>query len=191
MSKLPISPKKSPKALHVPVIHTPPAPKPPEEKRGRGRPSLPYDKELHPRWAWSLAITGKTEPQIAAAMGISLSTLKKWKSIYPDFSTAINDTKESADAHVVKSLYQRACGYTAYEDKVTKDGDVVSCRVEIAPDVAACIFWLKNREPKTWRDKQDVNLSGHVDAGKPDLTKVSETELKAALTLVEKLKGQQ
>jgi hypothetical protein len=124
-------------------------------------------------------------------MGIGMTSLRKWKDQYPEFAIAINDTREAADSGVVVSLYKRACGYTAYEDKVTKDGDVVSCRVEIAPDVAACIFWLKNREPKTWRDKQDVNLSGHVDAGKPDLTKVSETELKAALTLVDKLKGQQ
>lgn len=163
---------------------------PPEEKRGRGRPSIPYDKTLHPRWAWSLAIVGKTEPQIAAAMGISLTTLKKWKNQEPDFASAIKTSKEVSDGEVVASLYKRACGFIAHEDKVTKDGDVVRCDVEIAPDVAACIFWLKNREPKVWRDKQDVNLSGHVDAGKPDLTKVSESELKAALSLVDKLKGQ-
>jgi hypothetical protein len=161
-----------------------------QEKRGRGRPSLPFDKELHPRWAWSLAIDGKTQPQIAALMGISISTLKKWVGLYPDFASAINDTRENADAHVEASLYKRACGFTAYEDKLTKDGEVVRCAVEIVPDVAAQIFWLKNREPKKWRDKQDLNLSGRVAAGKPDLTRVSEPELKAALALVEKLRGQ-
>jgi hypothetical protein len=187
MAKLPVSPKKSMKTQHGPVVHTPE--KPPEEKRGRGRPSLPYDKELHPRWAWSLAIDGKTEPQIAALMGIGLTTLRKWKQQQSDFAAAINDTRENADAHVEASLYKRACGFTSHEDKLTKDGEVVSCAVEIVPDVAAEIFWLKNREPKKWRDKQDVNLSGHVDAGKPDLTRVSETELKAALALVSKLTG--
>jgi hypothetical protein len=25
------------------------------------------------------------------------------------------------------------------------------------PDTTACIFWLKNRRPKEWRDKVDVN----------------------------------
>ena len=26
------------------------------------------------------------------------------------------------------------------------------------PDTTACIFWLKNRQPDKWRDKQDMNI---------------------------------
>ncbi len=28
-----------------------------------------------------------------------------------------------------------------------------------APDTTACIFWLKNRKPAEWRDKQDVEMN--------------------------------
>ena len=35
----------------------------------------------------------------------------------------------------------------------------------VAPDVTAQIFWLKNRKPEEFRDKRDVELSGHVDLG--------------------------
>lgn len=38
---------------------------------------------------------------------------------------------------------------------------------EIAPDTTAQIFWLKNRKPAKWRDKQEIEHSGemnnHVD----------------------------
>lgn len=34
---------------------------------------------------------------------------------------------------------------------------------EIIPDTTAQIFWLKNRKPKQWRDKQDIEHSGGVD----------------------------
>lgn len=32
-----------------------------------------------------------------------------------------------------------------------------------APDVTAQIFWLKNRKPKSYRDKQDLQLAGNDD----------------------------
>lgn len=31
---------------------------------------------------------------------------------------------------------------------------------EVAPDVAAQIFWLKNRKPEQWRDKQNLEVAG-------------------------------
>ena len=34
---------------------------------------------------------------------------------------------------------------------------------EVPPDTTAIIFWLKNRKPEAWRDKQDVNLGGDVN----------------------------
>jgi hypothetical protein len=29
----------------------------------------------------------------------------------------------------------------------------------MAPDTTAAIFWLKNRQPSQWRDKQEVELT--------------------------------
>lgn len=34
---------------------------------------------------------------------------------------------------------------------------------EIAPDTTAQIFWLKNRKPETWRDKQELQHSGSIN----------------------------
>ena len=38
---------------------------------------------------------------------------------------------------------------------------------DVAPDTTAQIFWLKNRRPDMWRDKQNVELSGEVKANNP------------------------
>lgn len=43
---------------------------------------------------------------------------------------------------------------------------------EVQGDTTAQIFWLKNRKPEQWRDKQDVQHSGSVNVNNPykDLT---------------------
>jgi len=38
---------------------------------------------------------------------------------------------------------------------------------EVEPDTTAQIFWLKNRRPGQWRDKQNVELSGQVNTDNP------------------------
>lgn len=34
---------------------------------------------------------------------------------------------------------------------------------EVLPDVTAQIFWLKNRKPESWREKQEIKVSGTVN----------------------------
>lgn len=34
---------------------------------------------------------------------------------------------------------------------------------DVAPDTTAQIFWLKNRKPNDWRDKQSVEVSGNIN----------------------------
>lgn len=34
---------------------------------------------------------------------------------------------------------------------------------EVKPDTTAQIFWLKNRKPTVWRDKQDIEHSGNMN----------------------------
>ena len=63
-------------------------------------------------------------------------------------------------------MLKRALGYKYTE--VTKEriegGFVVTKEVtkEVVPDTTAQIFWLKNRKPNEWRDKQNVELEGEI-----------------------------
>lgn len=74
---------------------------------------------------------GLTDEQIAHNMGIRRTTLYDWKNKYPDINDALKKGKEIVDYEVENALLKRA-----------KQGDV-----------AAQIFWLKNRRPEKWRDK--------------------------------------
>lgn len=102
---------------------------------------------------------GLTDEQIAGKINISRSTLSEWKKKYSDISDTLKKSKEIVDYEVENSLLKKALGYTITLDKqkVTKDGDIVDIKedVHIAPDTTAIIYWLNNRKPKQWRNKQD------------------------------------
>lgn len=134
-----------------------------------------YEKWLEPDGlqllgAW--ARDGLTDEQIAKNMGISRSTLNEWKKKYPDISDTLKRGKEVVDVEVENALLKRALGYSTTE--VTRERAlnpetgkvelVVTKAVtkEVPPDTTAQIFWLKNRRPDLWRDKQNVELSGEV-----------------------------
>ncbi|SEM13247.1 Transposase [Paenisporosarcina quisquiliarum] len=38
---------------------------------------------------------------------------------------------------------------------------------DVAPDTTAQIFWLKNRKPEKWRDKQNIEHSGSMEVNNP------------------------
>ncbi|MGI2329663.1 helix-turn-helix domain-containing protein [Planococcus sp. YIM B11945] len=62
---------------------------------------------------------------------------------------------------------------------IPRSKEVVSKRVvkQVAPDVTAQIFWLKNRKPGQWRDKQEIEHSGGLE-NKLDLSGLSVEELR-------------
>ena len=85
-----------------------------------------------------------------------------------DFKKAIDDGRDTSDAKVEKSLYQRAIGYTYKEKKVImtldKDGNQMPARIEttekhVPPDTTAQIFWLKNRKRDRYKDKWDMEVN--------------------------------
>lgn len=106
---------------------------------------------------------GLTDEQIAHNMGISITSLYKYKKEYPQFAKALKKGKAVIDYEVESSLLKRAMGYE-YEEKTYEEG-VLTKRVvkQQAPDVTAQIFWLKNRKPKEWRDKQHIEHSGTIE----------------------------
>lgn len=118
--------------------------------------------------AW--ARDGLTDEDIAHNIGISRSTLKEWKKKIPAISATLNTNKAIADIRVENALFKKAIGCTVEEKVISKiknpDGTVIeterTVERELPPDTTAGIFWLKNRKPKDWRDKQEVELSGNV-----------------------------
>lgn len=105
---------------------------------------------------------GLTDAQLARKMGISCGTLYAWKNKFPEISEALKKGKEVVDIEVENALLKRALGYEYTETMVEHSPDGVKRRETvkfIPPDVTAQIFWLKNRKPETWREKQVVEVS--------------------------------
>jgi len=141
-----------------------------------------------PDKAYKLCVLGLTNPQLAAALDVSPSSIDKWLVEHEEFSRAVKRGREEADYEVVKSLYQRAMGFThpAEEIKVIQ-GEVVRVPVikHYPPDTTACIFWLKNRRKEQWRDVWKIEHTGEdgkpidvrLEMSKQDLSDLTEEEL--------------
>ena len=64
-------------------------------------------------------------------------------------------------------MYKRALGYEYTETKSIKNESDKIIRTEttkkqMPSDVTACIFWLKNRQSASWRDKRDNEIPEDV-----------------------------
>lgn len=115
---------------------------------------------------------GLTDEQIAEKIGINPATLYDWKNKYPEISEALKKGKEVTDRKVENALFERALGGTHEVKKTFKvkrtfyDKEGRKCEKEelktgidevyIPGDTTAQIFWLKNRKPDQWRDKQEI-----------------------------------
>lgn len=122
-----------------------------------GRPTA-YKPEFD-QIAFSMALLGATDADLADCFGVTEQTINNWKKAFPSFFESLKTGKVQADAKVANRLYARALGYEH------DDVDVRVCNNTIAmtpirkyypPDTTACIFWLKNRQPTKWRDKTEV-----------------------------------
>lgn len=116
-------------------------------------------KEEYNEQAYKLCLLGATDTELANFFEVSEQTLNTWKKDHPEFLESIKRGKSIADANVASKLYHRAIGYQHPEDKIfNNNGEemIVPTIKHYAPDPTAAIFWLKNRQPAKWRDKQEI-----------------------------------
>lgn len=169
-------------------------------KRSRGRPSA-YRGEF-PELARKYCLLGATNADLGRMFEVATSTIGKWIAETPEFSDAVKEGREQADAKVAASLFHRATGYSHAAVKIfmvdetvtevingerivteTKRERYVPYTEHYPPDTAAAFIWLKNRRPDLWRDK--IDHEHHTP-----LRSLSDEKLDAALAAVEQaLKG--
>jgi hypothetical protein len=142
-----------------------------EQKNPVGRPTL-YKPE-YAEQAVELVGFGATDKDLAKHFKVHVDTIEEWKKVYPEFSESIKTAKDQVDTKVVRSLFERAMGYHHPETKiVTFEGEITD-QIDVEryypPDATALIFWLKNRQPSQWRDRQDVAISGALPVIVDDL----------------------
>lgn len=133
-----------------------------KRKKKRGRP-LSLSDRLGAQ-ILDLATKGLTLKQIARELGVGYSTLKAWKSRFPDFRDAIEASRDLPCELVEIAMLQRALGYRhpAVQFLVVKVGkdqeEVVAKRYTkvYPPDTTAGQFYLTNRRKKKWRHSSKV-----------------------------------
>lgn len=134
-----------------------------------------YQEKIQPRlqditW-WCRE--GATNKDLAENLEISERQFYRALAVHQELKDAIREGKEEADHKVEDSLFTRARG-KAYEETVVehekgqrggKEYEFTKTKTvqrEIPPDTHAAVFWLKNRQPKKWRDKFEAELKTKV-----------------------------
>ena len=111
-----------------------------------GRPKYEITPEILGK-VEACAAQGLTLKQIAQCLGIARSTLNEKKKEYSDFSDAIKRGQAKGVATIANALFTAGKG----------------------GNITAQIFYLKNRSPKEWRDRQSTEVSG-LDSGPVKVT---------------------
>ena len=158
------------------------------KKNKGGRPKL--FKEEYIEQVEKLCRLGSTDKDIADFFNVTETTINNWKNDNNEFFESIKRGKDSFDTDRVEgALKHRALGMILTEEKQTTrklnmDGaeseseviDTTITKKEIAPDTGAAAFWLKNRDPKRWREKQEID---HTTKGESfnDISKLPTSEL--------------
>ena len=111
---------------------------------------------------------GFSDVKLAKLFNVCKATITNWKKENPDFLASVKEGKEIFDTeNVEKSLLKRALGYRFNE--TVKELDPITTKMvttkvtrkDVAGDVKAQTFWLRNRNRERWPDTQklDGNLN--------------------------------
>jgi transcriptional regulator with XRE-family HTH domain len=109
-----------------------------------------------------MAKIGRTRSEIADEIGINKQTITNWARQHQEFADAIEPGSRETDGKVEVSLLNSATGYYKEEERpfLDKDGNPVIVKYQKwhAPTPSSTKFWLVNRKPDTWKDKQEIEL---------------------------------
>lgn len=146
-----------------------------EKKKNPGGRPTKYRVE-YAEQAYKLALEGFTDKKIGEFFKVDERTINNWKDNHPEFFQSLKRGKDDFDTNIVeKSLAKRAAGYkyTEITRAISKEADPATGKVrmvtikevtkEVAPDPTSMIFWLKNRRPERWRDKQSIDLGFNAE----------------------------
>ncbi|MBQ3943546.1 MAG: hypothetical protein II669_04430 [Elusimicrobia bacterium] len=105
---------------------------------------------------------GMSVKEFCKLFGISVTWFYIACSRYNEIKEAYYLGLQSSVFEAEKSLYRLCNGFFVEEEKIKEDGTKIIYKKYIPPSVPAIMFFLKNRDPKNWRDRWDVQLEGGV-----------------------------
>ena len=132
-----------------------------------------YDALTTPSLAEEYAKELLTDAQIAAKLGVHISTFINWQKSHSEFFLAVKRGKEAANVDLVKTMQKTAAGYFVEEEetvvyldknKQPKSYSKVVKKRYIPPSTTTQIFLAKNRMPEDFRDvnRHEVDMRGEL-----------------------------
>jgi transcriptional regulator with XRE-family HTH domain len=122
-------------------------------------PGRPTDyKPEYCELAYGYTLLGATQEEVAGLLGVTRRTIGNWADSHPEFARALEQGRTVADTEIVRSLFERAKGYS---HEVTRNllhqgvERTLTNTVRYPPDTQACMFWLRNRQRRYWGQKVD------------------------------------
>lgn len=103
--------------------------------------------------------------ELAEFFEVSKPTLYQWCEDYPSFFNAVDGARLLADGKVAKRLYKRATGFEREGVKIfapnfseggTGEPVYAPYTEYYPPDTQAASLWLRNRQPRLWRERHEV-----------------------------------
>jgi hypothetical protein len=122
-----------------------------------GQPTL-YKAE-YCAMAHNYCLLSATNEDLASFFEVTRRTVDNWIATHGDFAKAVRSGRLAADARVARCLYDRAVGWEHKVQRTVMHGGKarkITDLVRYPPDTRACIFWLRNRRPDTWRERTSV-----------------------------------
>lgn len=111
--------------------------------------TIHYDPDLHPGIVKRCALAGYKPADIAALLGVSPATFRRWMEANPALAEMLEQGSMLRDAEVLESVYDQAVGYL--DDKGRRRG----------ANVTAAKFIIMNRFG--WTDKTMPKASSEAD----------------------------
>lgn len=106
---------------------------------------------------------GYTDYSIAEQLGIHPTTFIKYKEENPNLSVLYTRAQEERNSLVMNKMFSKSCGMvgTAYQEKLTKDGEKVTLKSQIyvPPDVNAADLYLRNNDPD-YKSAKSIEIGG-------------------------------
>ncbi len=159
-----------------------------KKKGEQGRPTE-YKKE-YDKITYRMCLLGATDKDLAGMFEVSETTINNWKLKEKSFFESIKKGKEIADSKMAESLYKRGRGYKHKAVKIFYDKEAGIVRApyieHYPPDTAAAFIWLKNRQPKLWKDKKEIELQNRQTEAQQKLAILTDEELQAEIDKIEK-----
>ncbi len=112
------------------------------------------------------ALLGATNEEIAGFLNIDVVTFDRWRVEKPSLDRALHVGRELGDVRVAGALHKRAVGFSAKAQKVVvvdKQPQVIKYKEYYPPDVQAGRYWLNNKRPKQWRERNGPEAGAALD----------------------------